>query len=415
MAEKPRTQQKKSTKDLQLVEQDLVGKKKMNKTPAKNRRRRKTAGDEENDQHVEGVGSSQTTALDARFTALESTVNALYERLVQPDHAESLSQREKSKGRPLPRSASSSDDDAHTAQAPLHRNHRKGRHKHRTRDSNYSRELKRSRREKHDYTSHSSLSSSEEDSDIDPRQLLSDSDARRTADRALSRQYRTVGKPKGKRHAQPHKFPRPNTFLPPDLRKRARARPEGNKLTLAEYICGYTRMMMSLSHPKDSKDMNSMLTHLANIAEDAATLKWPAVCDWTEACFDHMEDGHFTWSNHQAFASERMRLSWLHGQANDNNALVPCPAYNADGCDSEGPHSEGHYTLKHVCAVCMYGVGLECAHTAKQCLRKKSMSLRPHIKNEREENGYRHQFKQSRARETFKRKDYLPEATGAKN
>ena len=194
MAEKPRTRQKKSTQDLQLLEQD--GKKNMNKTPAKNRRRRKTAEDKENDQYVEGIGSSQTTALDARFTALETTVNALYERLVQPDHAESLSQREKSQGRPLPRSASSSDD-GHTAQAPLHRNHRKGRHKHHTRDSNYSRELKRSRREKQDYTSHSSLSSSEEDSDIEPRQLLSDSDARRTADRALSRQYRTMGKPKG--------------------------------------------------------------------------------------------------------------------------------------------------------------------------------------------------------------------------
>ena len=161
MAEKPRTRQKKSTQDLQLLEQD--GKKNMNKTPAKTRRRRKTAGDKENDQQVEGVGSSQMTALDARFTALETK-----------SHAESLSQREKSKGRPLPRSASSSDD-AHTAQAPLHRNHRKGRHKHHTRDSNYSHELKRSRREKQDYTTHSSLSSSEEDSDIEPRQLLSDS------------------------------------------------------------------------------------------------------------------------------------------------------------------------------------------------------------------------------------------------
>ena len=221
-------------------------------------------------------------------------------------------------GRKSSRQVTGSSDDSEGSYAPLHHSCQRGSREYRTRV--HSDKHKRLRKATHlqDFRSTSS-SSLDDDLDTEPRQLLADPDARRKADRAVSRQYRTAGKPKGRGHSLHDRYPRPHCFLPPDLRKRAPVRPEVQKLMMPEYICGYAHMMLALG---PSKDMNSMLTHLANIAEDAATLKWSAVRDWTEACFDHLEDGQFTWSNHQAFASERMRISWLYSRANDSSTAL---------------------------------------------------------------------------------------------
>ena len=93
---------------------------------------------------------------------------------------------------------------------------------------------------------------------------------------------------------------------------RAMVKEHKGLMTLAEYVCGFARMLSPMI--EDNQPAQAMLYHLGQVAEDASNFAWPAVRNWSEVGFDYVEEGDATWSDHALFASERMRLAWLQGR-----------------------------------------------------------------------------------------------------
>ena len=156
--------------------------------------------------------------------------------------------------------------------------------------------------------------------------------------------------------------------MPPDMRKRAKANTK--VLTFEQYVCGLARLLTDLV-PDDSEPQ-AMLYHLGQVAEDADQLAWQSVYEWTSNCFDYVDAGEATWYDHSLFASERMRTSWLKGRGSSEQSN-PCPYYNDDHCEHEDDHCVAGIAMKHICAVCWYGLNAEHQHSAKQCNKKKRL------------------------------------------
>ena len=123
-------------------------------------------------------------------------------------------------------------------------------------------------------------------------------------------------------------------------------------------------------------EVYTALEHIAQVAHDAATIQWPVVRGWSQACMAHLEDGTATWADASIFDRERMGLCWCKGRALPD-VMIPCPAYNTDKCSESSPHSAEGRTWLHQCAVCYYGISERqiTDHGAGGCRKKPGLKL----------------------------------------
>ena len=207
--------------------------------------------------------------------------------------------------------------------------------------------------------------------DRSPRAVRSDPDARREADKALDAQYPPLGNPSGKKLPVRGLPLEPYRSLPPDLRKLAKERYSRRDLSFPEYTCGFLKMVATALEP--TSEAHAALTHAANVAQDAATLPWPAVREWTQACLVHIEDKNATWHDNDLFVNDRTRLSWIKGRQLMADNVYPCPKFNTGKCDQKATHSAQGDTWVHACAICLYMTGTEKgSHNASNCRQKTS-------------------------------------------
>ena len=225
-------------------------------------------------------------------------------------------------------------------------------------------------------TDQETTTDAESDTDLDDGRRRNDPTARRLVTHALARQYQQMGHSTGRVHDIVAPAVRPHEALPPDMKRRARDR-TGRKnrrdLTMQEYICGYARMLLTEIDPLS--DMYAMVSHLAQVAQDAATMPWPTVRTWTTTCLDYIEDGQATWADGNLFMGEKNRIAWAHSRY-ESTTSIPCPAYNNDQCKTAAPHYEGDMRLLHTCAICYYAAPISqraesTTHNAKSCNRRK--------------------------------------------
>ena len=186
---------------------------------------------------------------------------------------------------------------------------------------------------------------------------------------ALAAQFPTIGSFKGKRLPVSALTLEPYRSLPPDLRKKAKERRSRRELSFPEHMCGLLKMIMSVMDPVT--EAHAALSHAVHVAQDAATLPWPAVRDWTLACMGHIENGDASWHDAALFTNERTRLSWIKGRQMEADRHYPCPLYNKGACEHKLTHASEGTTWKHVCALCLYITGHEkTTHGAGTCRQR---------------------------------------------
>ena len=222
----------------------------------------------------------------------------------------------------------------------------------------------------------SSSSGTDTDTEADSGTRRDDPTHRRLVDHALARQYQHMGHSTGRVCDITPPIVRPHDALPPDMKRRVRDR-TGKKnrkdLTFHEYVCGYTRMLLTEIDPHT--DLYAMINHLSQVAQDAAVAPWPAVRTWTTTCLDYIHDDQASWQDSALFTDERNRIRWSQGRT-ENTTPIPCHAYNTDTCKQVAPHHEGEYRLLHTCAICYYAAPSHnraeaTTHNAKTCNRRK--------------------------------------------
>ena len=220
-------------------------------------------------------------------------------------------------------------------------------------------------------------------------------------ERALKSQYPDMGRPKGKPLPTYAVSPEPYRRLPPDLKSNASERRSRRDLTFPEHMCGLLSMV--LKHMDDTTEAYGAIEHAAQVAEDAASVGWPDVRTWSQACMAHIEDGAATWTERAAFDRARTKLSWVKGKSK-HEIKVPCHDFNTTKCaERDTHHSEGR-TWMHTCSICFYGMDDDdTSHTAKRC--KAKSSLRSYRDDARRENRWRH--------DQHSKRDNKPNAAGA--
>ena len=209
-----------------------------------------------------------------------------------------------------------------------------------------------------------------------PRSLRERHGARRDTDRALEAQYPPMGPSTGKRLPTYKASFEPYKNLPPDLKQRTRDRKSRRDLSFPEFMCGYLNMVKKVL--PEGTEVYEAIEHASQVAQDAATIAWPVVREWAQACLAHLEDGKATWTHVAVFDRDRMRLSCCSGKAHQQEK-IPCPAFNADKCPESRDHSgEGRVWL-HLCAICYYGISYsenaKNNHAAHNCRKKAGLRL----------------------------------------
>ena len=90
-------------------------------------------------------------------------------------------------------------------------------------------------------------------------------------------------------------------------------------------MCGllYTNLK-SIDH---DTELYTAIELAAQVAEDASTLCWNEVREWSQACLANIEAGSATWLSRPLFERDRTNLSWVRGRAKGNQKL-PCHDHN---------------------------------------------------------------------------------------
>ena len=172
---------------------------------------------------------------------------------------------------------------------------------------------------------------------LSPRRERNQPAARRDATQALETQYPSLGTPAGKPLPIRELTMEPYRNLPLDLRKKAKERRSRRDLTFPEHICGFLKMLANSMDP--TSEVQAALLHATQVAQDAATLPWPAVREWTQACMAVIEDGRATWHDGDTFIPDRTRLSWIKGRQMEADRHYPCLEYNKGECDHRRTHA----------------------------------------------------------------------------
>ena len=224
----------------------------------------------------------------------------------------------------------------------------------------------RSGRRAHDTKSRSRSGRRRRDT-VSPSYRQRSSSSTRAA-RALESQYPEMGRPKGRPLPRSGASLEPYRNLPPDLRKRASRRKSRRDLLFTEHMCGF--LYTVLKSVDKSSEIYTAVQHAAQVAEDAATLPWPDVREWSQTCLAHIEDGSSSWADPHTFEKDRTKLSWVRGRSKED-LKVPCHEHNTTKCPEPSTHfSEGKAWL-HTCAICFYGIDDDdTSHIARRCKGK---------------------------------------------
>ena len=187
-------------------------------------------------------------------------------------------------------------------------------------------------------------------------------------EKALETQYPDIGRPKGRPLSRSGLILATYRNLPPELRRRASKRRSRRDLLFPEHMCGFLNTVLKAIEP--DTDIYTAVDHAAQVAEDASSLMWQDVREWSQTCLTHLQDRKYTWADRQLLERERTKLSWVKGRSRDD-VKIPCHDHNTVGCSEKSTHySEGKAFL-HTCAVCFYAVGdEETSHIAKKCRGK---------------------------------------------
>ena len=136
-------------------------------------------------------------------------------------------------------------------------------------------------------------------------------------------------------------------------------------------MCGFLRMLAPTL--ENTSEAHAAVQHLAQVAQDAAVLPWPAVREWTHACMSHIEDRNSNWHDVETFTNERTRLSWMKGRLMEADRKYPCPLFNKSKCEEKATHAAEGTTWLHLCALCLHMTGQEKpTHGASTCRHRNS-------------------------------------------
>ena len=206
-----------------------------------------------------------------------------------------------------------------------------------------------------------------------PRSLRKNPDSQREAARELEKQYPSIGpKSSGRRLPKSRATLEPYKNLPPDIKTRAGERRSRKELSLPEHMCGLLFMIKKSMEP--GTELHAAVEHVAQVAQDAVSIQWPAVRAWSQSCLSHIEGGS-SWLSESMFERERFRLSWSKGR-HLSELLIPYPAYNKNDCGEREKHTADGRTWLHICAVCYYGMGdRNTNHGAHNCRKKPGLKL----------------------------------------
>ena len=159
--------------------------------------------------------------------------------------------------------------------------------------------------------------------------------------------------------------------LPPDLKDCERH--SGRRLSFPEHMCGILNMARKAMDL--DTDAYAVITHAAQVAQDATTLHWPEVRNWSQTCPAHIEAGPAKWTIKLIFHKERTPLSWIRGKTQDQ-FKVPCLDFNEEKCQEYREHIAKGKTYLHTCVVCFYGMDLKVTnHAAPKCCKKPGLKL----------------------------------------
>ena len=206
-----------------------------------------------------------------------------------------------------------------------------------------------------------------------PRSLRADQQSARDAAHALDAQYPAMGSSKGIYLPRSRATLEPYKNLPPDIKRRAGERRSRRDLSLPEHLCGI--LFMSLKAMDPHTDVYAAVEHAAQVAQDAATIQWPTVRTWSQACLSHLESSGSSWLDAHVFKDERMRLCWCK-EKSQPDIQIPCPQFNTDTCPDRNSHSSEGRTWLHSCGVCYYGINdVKNDHPSQRCRKRSGLKL----------------------------------------
>ena len=186
--------------------------------------------------------------------------------------------------------------------------------------------------------------------------------------RALDSQYPEMGRPKSKPLPRSGAALEPYRNLPPDIRKRASRRRSRRDLLFPEHMCGF--LYTILKSVDTNSEIYTAIQHAAQVAEDAATLCWSDVREWSQTCLSRIDDGTSSWNDPRTFERDRTKLSWVRGRSKED-LKIPCHEHNTSKCSESSTHYSEGIAWLHTCAICFYGIDDDdTSHIARRCKGK---------------------------------------------
>ena len=152
-------------------------------------------------------------------------------------------------------------------------------------------------------------------------------------------------------------------------------------MTFHEYLVCYIKMVRD---PRAglAKQSDTLMEHLQQVVEDAATRDWPSVRRWSQVTFDAIENGTYDWADRHQIQFERLRHDLLaarsaaqrqsqYPQHNPQDRRdLPCRDYNQpSGCGMPRTHVGRTVNFVHLCSVC-FQAGDRIQHPAYACNRR---------------------------------------------
>ena len=157
------------------------------------------------------------------------------------------------------------------------------------------------------------------------------------------------------------------------LKKKLDAR---ESMTFNEYVFAFLKMTRD-PRANLTEDMGNLLLHLQQVAEDSILRDWSATRRWSQATFDAIERGDYTWADRQEIQFERLHhaIPQARPQYTDRSEKLdrrdlPCRDFNSvTGCLNPKSHLGRNVTFAHICSVCFNQTGEKAPHSATVCPR----------------------------------------------
>ena len=165
------------------------------------------------------------------------------------------------------------------------------------------------------------------------------------------------------------------------LKKKLDAR---ESISFNEYVVAFIKMVRD-PRAGQLKNVDNLLEHLQQVAEDTLVRDWPSARRWSQETFDAIERGDHSWDDKHQIQFDRLShaISAAKGQQNYPQPTerlerkdMPCRDYNsATGCAYQRSHPGRNVTFAHVCSLCFAQTGERAVHPANACTRTGSQPM----------------------------------------